>query len=467
MVQFGFASVVSAIIGFLVIPIASRGFPSEEYGRINMFYSTGGILMSLFLLGLDNTYIRFFNEPLKTIDDKKIYSLGIVFSIAFGLIMTVVAFFLFPDTVLTVLFGKTEHKWLIVLLFIYAEAQVILRLQILNSRLQMKPLLYNIKQSLMFFTTRLTFVFSLFFSKSYVPSVAIMTISTVMAAVAISLLDRNKASIHYKKISKSDFRDVISFSLPTMPSAVLTFINNSISKFVLSAYKDFSSIGVLSMATSLANVFSVIPTAFSVYWSAYMYKNYRNEQEMIKKVHDWILLLSILITIGIFLFQDVLYLIIGETYRSSQAYFMVIMLMPIQSLIAETTSYGINISKKTFISLLISIVTCIINFGVSKALIPLYGGLGAAIGIGISSLFALALKSIYGQKYYRSITNAYKSISGVTIIIAVCICNYFVHNDLPLRVLLSILWTGLTIIVYRKQSKDILNKALIWLGKHN
>lgn len=454
MLKFCFASMASAVIGFVLIPIISKGYPTDQYGRINMFYSMGSILMSLFLLGLDNAYIRFFNEPLPSVNNKRLFGLGIIFSTVFGLLVTAFAYWVCPDLVLRLLFGVIDNKKLILLLFVYSESQAIMRMLILNSRLRMQALQYNVKQILMLIATRLSFVFALPASTNYVPAITIMTCSTLLFVVLIFMIDRKEIDFRVTKVQKQDFRSVMKFSLPTMPAAVITFLNNAISKFALSHAGDFGSIGVLSIATSLANVFSIIPSAFSTYWSAFMYKNYRTEQRMIRKVHDWIMLLSILIVCGILLFQDVLYSIISDNYSSSQSYFMIIMLMPIHMLIAETTSYGITIQKKTHISLIISILTCLINYAVSAACVGFVGCMGAALGIGVSAVFALTAKSVYGQKYYASITSARKTFAGCTTVVLLCICNFFIYDRFLLRFCVAAAAVLISCAIYRTEVQD-------------
>lgn len=54
------ASWLSAIIGFIAIPIATRSFDQEIIGKLNLLLSCALILQTVVLMGLDQGYLRHF-----------------------------------------------------------------------------------------------------------------------------------------------------------------------------------------------------------------------------------------------------------------------------------------------------------------------------------------------------------------------------------------------------------------------
>lgn len=462
--KFCLPSVFSALVGILVIPIVSRFYPTEEYGKINLFYSMGSIIMSLFLLGWDNAYIRFFHEPMRSINSRQMFGMSVAVVAMTAVTTTAVAYFVFPEQILSYLFDETQRKWLILLLALYSASQSVLRMQILKSRLEMNAVGYNVRQMLMLFATRLSFVAALFISTSFIPAVVIMTLATTVLSLGIAVFSRDTISMRFSGVKKADVSAVFRFALPTMPNAVITYLNNTISKMVLSGFGAFAAVGIISVASSVSNLFSLIPTAFAIYWSAYMYKNYDKQQAWICKVHDWICILSIVIVLGIYILQDVLYAIVGGEYQASQPYFMIMMLMPIQSLLTETTSYGITIAKKTQHALFISVLTCGMNLLISMLLVPTMNDLGAALGTGVSAVFCMVAKTVMGQKYYVSITNWKKTAGGIVLIIAVCFLNLITYQSVGSRVICGLLILAASVAVYFKDISQGIS-ALVNLKK--
>lgn len=214
------------------------------------------------------------------------------------------------------------------------------------------------------------------------------------------------------------------------------------------------------MGTNLAGAFNLFTGAFGIYWSPFMYENYRKEQKMIRNIHNYCLLLSIFLVCGILIFQDILYILLGQEYRASQQYFMLIMLLPIQILVTETTSYGINISQKTYITMIISILSCIVNMCVGYFMYPVIGTLAMALGIAVSATLQIILKTVLGQRYYKSIKSSRQTMSGITLFISICVLNTWIYNLFAIRLLTGIIAIILSCTIFRQEVKDIYNLSL-------
>ena len=267
----------------------------------------------------------------------------------------------------------------------------------------------------------------------------------------VSVVGRRSYSFSLDLPGRNAIKQYIRFSLPLLPNSIIIRLNNSIAKMVLSYYGDLSGLGIISMGTNLANVFGLFTSAFAVYWSSFMYENYQKEQKMIREIHNYCMLISIVLISSIMIFQDVLYLLLGSQYRVSQSYFMLIMLSPIQVLICETTSYGINISRRTYISMVISLITCAVNFGVCYFLYPFLGGLAMAIGIAMSAVFQIIFRTLFGQMYYVSIKSRWQTITSFIIIISIPILNTWVFDILNIRVIVALLALGMSGIIFGRE----------------
>jgi O-antigen/teichoic acid export membrane protein len=272
-------------------------------------------------------------------------------------------------------------------------------------------------------------------------------------------LIRQKTITDFKipHIGKEKCKYLYKFALPLMPTTLMTWLNNSLAKMILTSANDFSSVGILTVATSLANIFSIIPSAFGIYWAPFVYTNYKTEQLFIRKTHNYIMILSITIVMMIFCFEDILYVFVGGDYKSSQAYFMLVMLTPIQSLLCETTSYGIILNNKTQYNLIISILAVAVNVVVGLSLYKVMGIYGIVAGIASSAIFQFLLKSIIGQKYYRSIESWEKTILGGMLILVMAISNVFVYTRLFAKILIAICVLVAMITIYNKDLKSVMS----------
>ena len=105
-----------------------------------------------------------------------------------------------------------------------------------------------------------------------------------------------------------------------------------------------------------------------------------------------------------------------------------LLIYPIILIIVETTSYGINIEKKNEISLIIYIISTIINVLLCFLLIARFGLDGVAVASMISAVVHLILMSYFGQKYYKSINCINRTIIHVVILILSALLFYMMYD---------------------------------------
>lgn len=460
LIKYCIPSIVSAIVGIAVIPLISRLFPTEDYGKINLFYSVGNMILYIVLLGLDSAYIRFYFEQPEGVSRKQLFSLSIWTSTVSACFATIIFTIFLQDLVTSYLFGERYDLGIIALL-VYIIGLVLFRLLSIETRMEGKALRYNIQQILLIFTNRVSFVIIALYSTNYRYSVWTITISSIVLGIVFFFTQKKKSDLAFPKIKKNILKTVFAFSIPLMPTTVMTWLNNSAAKMVLSGYNDFNSVGILSIATSVANIFSLVPAAFSTYWSPFMYKNYKDEGYFIKKVHDYICLLCVVLVVLIFWFQDILYAIVGVNYKASQPYFMLVMLTPIQTLLCETTSYGIILSNKTKYNLYISVVAVAFNILAGISLYPLIGVYSVVAGIAGSAIIQIILKTIVGQRYYVSISQPIKTMASVILLLCVVFMNVFAYNNLFIRIIAGVI----TLVIISLVDNDEIKSLLVFIRK--
>lgn len=464
MIGFSIVPVATALITIFVIPIISNVFPAEEYGKINIFYSTGTLAMSGAMLGLDSSFIRYYFEPPKGLTNKGIaaiaLSTGIIVIAVIGLFLSLFA----REQVSESLFGNAD-SYCIPLLAVFSIALCVFRVLNIDARMEEDIKLYSVQGILQCFITRISFIVLAIWTTYYLYSVVAMTVGMVIVAMVFFLFKRNSISLKGCTLSRSSLNAIFAFGVPSMITVFVLNLNASIGKIVLGSFGLFDSAGMLAIAATLANAFSIIPTAFSNYWSPFMYKNYRSEPAFISKMHDFVMFATLIIVVLIILFQDAIFCIVGEGYLSCQAYFMLIMLNPIQMLVCETTSYGITIKERPVWNTVISVLGVILCVFATVILVPILEAKGAAIAIAISSVFIWAFRSVVGQRYYRSVNSPIKTIIASVAIIGLCFFNGLMFDDALLKLAICACSIAFTLIIYRAEASKLLAKIMDLIKK--
>lgn len=456
--KFCIAPIASALIAVTVIPLVSRVYPAAEYGYIINFYTLGNLLLYMFLLGLDGAYARFYYETMGGTTNGQRCTFSILVGLGVTIIAGVVVFVLCPEKVSYLLFDDLDTTGLL-LLFVHVASLIVFTLINLSVRFDENAKEYNIQQVMLLVSTRLIFVVAAFVSVKYIYSVAVMTACTVLMTCLVAL--KNKDKLMNSPFIPSDVaKTLMVFALPIMPTTVFVQLNSSIARLLLGAFEFRNEVGVLALATSVANVFTILPKVFTTYWGPFVYKYYKTEHQLIKNIHNAMMIISLFLVVGIMIFQDLFFGIVGNAYLSSQKYFMLIMLAPVSVLVAETTNYGVTIAKKPVINLVISIVVCLVNAMVCYSLIPLYGEMGAVIGIASAAITYGTLRTLAGQHFYPVIDKPYQTILITLLIIGMCTVNLFVWDSKNLQFLIGVCSIVICVAVYNRDVSHILKSII-------
>lgn len=454
------APAVTGLITVLVVPLVSYSFPSDEYGKINMFYTLGSLFSSVFLCGFDHAAIRYYFEPPRRITKQSLLMVSLVVGVVVDLAV-VALILLSAGSTLSILFFGENNLYTLVFLGLYIAGLMVFRLVNVASRMQGFVKQYNIQLILQNIIAKLSFVVVLAWTTSYFDAIAVMSLGMFVLGTVLAFARRKAFSFFGGGFSFSIIKVLFCFGFPCMLNSVVTLLDAAIGRVVLGNLGQFGEIGVLAIATTLASAFSLLPSAFNTFWSPYMYKNYKSKAQEIRDVHDYVMLFALLLTILIMIFQDILYCLVGGEYRSSQVFFMLLMLSPIKSFICETTGYGVMLKNKPFYATAITIVGVIVNCLLVCLLAPRIGACAVGIGVACSSVFVGITRTLISCRLYKSINSYKRSLVGASLIIVLCIGNTFIYHEITMRMLLCVLTGIVAITAYRTQIRRMIDKKIV------
>lgn len=448
---FSVVPIVSGLITILVIPVVSHVFPEDEYGKINLFYSMGTLLMTACMLGLDSSQIRYFFEPPKGLTKCSIRAIAVIVGLGMDLLLVALAVFAFPQQVSQYLFGE-QNIPLVACLGVFVASLIVFRVVNTDARMGGEVARYNVQAVLQNFITKISFVVvGLFITTSYDASIIAMT--AMMALVSCWLLFKRRAEFTFagSDVTTGALRTLLAFGIPMMATSFVLNLNGMVGKVALSGAGLYAAVGVFAIATTISNVFTIIPTAFTTYWSPFMYEHYETDRETIKRVHDLVMWGSATIVALIVMLQNALFLIVGGGYAACQAYFMLVMTNPIQALICETTAYGIALKEKPVYNVIASVLGVAVSAAVTFLLMDSLGVLAAAFGVAASSLVIGTMRTVAGQRYYKSVEHPAKTALASALILAACALNGALCQSFALEVGAGALLLTVATLLYRKE----------------
>lgn len=451
---FSMASWVGAIISFFTLPFITRLFSPLELGKINMFQTFYTLIMYISILGLNQGYIRFYKEPIGNLNRDRLFKLCLNIALLFTCVISLIIL-LTSDFFSYQITGKPGFV-IPVCLAVVLLANTLLAMTNTDNRMENNVVGFSVQAITINLAGSTSFLVAAFWSPTHQLAILIMTISFALIAIIFTLKKKKIFTTKIGTISKQEISILLVFSIPMVPVLFLSYLNTALPKFVLIKYLGFETIGIYSAAISIVMIITLLQSGFNIFWTPFVYENYKKNLEQLKKVHVLITYGIVLFALIILLFQDLIYLLLGSNYRDSQYFFAFLLMSPIAYTISETTGIGINIAKKSYLNIIVASITFSSNLLLCLALIPSYGLLGASIAVAVSSLIMLTTKTCIGQKHFKITRSLWVTYFAPLLFFLIAYLNYILFNQLLLKYTLIIIGIIMLNFVYKNELKYIL-----------
>ncbi len=457
--KYSIATVINFLIYGISLLLVAWLVDPAVWGQADIFISTSTLFMNICILGLDQSFIRFFNEPPHPLDK---YSL---FGACFGLsglvliITAVISCVFFPQQVLGIFFTEKMGNIYLAMLFLNAFMAMIGRYLNIMYRMEGSIKLYTIESVAMQFFSKMFYLVAVFINPSVENIILWFTIGMCLFAFIFLWPNRSWVSFSPAVLFSKANSQLLPYGLALAPTAIMLWLNSLFSKIYISKTIGNGPAGVFSMVSLLSNVVGIIQAGFATFWSAFIYANYKTEQEKIMQVHDYLTFLIVEFFCVLLAFEDVIFFFLGPEYRSGMAVFPIMLLVPVFLIIAETTVYGISIAKKPVhdtigigLSVVCNILFCIL-------LAPKFGLYGVCMALAGSNIVMFAYRTMVAQMFYRSVVSYGRTMLVIAIMFVLVAAACLLNNNFMAKLAVSVGGMIVYIIIYRKQLKSAIDLA--------
>jgi len=450
-IGFSMSSWIGFVIGIISVPLLTRLLDPVQFAVINQFNAASLFFLSLITFGMDSGFVRFFFEPPEGFTKNQLLGKCLCGSIFIVLAISVTSV-PFYSNLANILFGI--NNWIITLFFFIAIlSQIIIRFFTIYYRMLNNIIAFTVVAVVLQLVSKFAVLMALPFNGDKVLLLAANTFGVLLLSLGILFTNTKNHTFSLSSKSLWKAKEFTKYSLGSWLVPVVIFANIYFSQIIVRHFAGEKVLGIYLSASIFAGILAVVQSGFTNYWSAYMFANYNKTQGLIKRVHDYVSLFSILALCGFILMKDILYLFIGPQFQASKPIFALVLAAPLFNMIVETTAYGISINKKAHISLLSYSSFLVLNMVLAIILVPIWGMLGAALSLMFSALVNLIIQTLFGQKYYCSIVTIKRTIFATIIIVMLSLLNYYFDGSKFITIAVTSIVIILSMIVYFKPIK--------------
>ncbi len=396
----GSGTIINMLVGLITTPIITRIVDPNEYGQLSIFTMYTSITLMFLFFGLDQALVRYYYDEDSNEYRRRLLKLCFFIPLVIGGLFSLIVILVSVFHIFTFEFSTT--------IMIIMCCNVIVNIWTRISTLVLRTTYQSKKYAISDVLHRLSYI------ALVIPLIVIIDgydleilciatlLSLIIQGVYTTFATRNLW--HFKGISlPSNYKEIIRYGLPLMLSMGLTTLFQAIDKISLNHFCTYSEVGIYTGAMTIISIFAIIQSTFNAVWSPMQTEHYVKHPEdtsFIKKGNRYITVVMFFIGLSLIFCKDFFVLLLGEKYRFAGKIIPFLIFNPIMYTISETTCSGIGVSKKSYLYIYISIVSCITNFAGNWILVPRLGGQGAAISTGISYIVYFALRTAFSNKYY-------------------------------------------------------------------
>lgn len=463
-IKYSVSTWVNLVVGFLSVIFTTRLLSPESYGIIAIFLSASTVLMYIVSMGLDGALLRYYNEPPAGDTKEQLMYKVMVISAAVCLLTGLGATLLAGNRISGYVFGFAS-KALVGLLFLHTFVNVIMRYLNISYRMSFKAKEYTVQNILINCLSRVLIILSAFITDNVYFIIAIFVIG-LSAVLMLYLVHQRKEFIPVDRngtvdwsLSLAGYREYFRFALFSAPTYIVAYLNIYLGQQIIQTNLGAHELGIYSSAGMFVTILGALQGGFATYWSAYVYKNYKEDSSRIRMMHDYAMVFIIFVVSAIVMGRDIIYLFIGRDFHSSKLFFSLLLLTPSLSFLMQTTAKGIEIAKKNQISLLAHVFSVAVNVALCIVLTRRWGLVGAAFANVLSGFALYLLTTVFGQKYYKTIDHYWKSVLGLCLLSFIVLIP-FVTGRISVIIGAVLLVDAAAYGLFRQECKTIIGGVL-------
>ncbi|SFU45819.1 oligosaccharide flippase family protein [Pontibacter akesuensis] len=458
-IQFSYGTWGLAFINILTTPVITWLIVPEELGRASMFTLLYNVLLNIALLGTDQSFCRFFYENTRSrptlLSSSILIPLLLVLVIGVGVISS-------WDFLSTLMFGQSEPVTVALILVFTLLSGVIYRFGLLSLRMYKSANSYSILQIINgVLNVTLIVGYSWLVHKSYEAIIIAFLISTSCSAlitisIQYKLWKRAVVAVDSELIKKTIF-----YGLPFVPAFILEWLFQASDRFFLRYYMSFEDIGIYAASFKIVAALNLLQSGFNLFWVPFSYELFsKNPEERgtYAKVFNFLSAALLAVIVMLMLFKNIIASILADSYSEAAYIIPFLLFIPVLYTISEVTVVGINLKKKTYFHLYISLFAFISNVLLNFLLIPAFGIKGAAIATGLSYFVFFVSRTFYSQSLFK-INYAW---SRFTCALVIAFCCAIVHSFMEQSIYslsLGIVGMLLVILLFLQEWKEMLQIA--------
>ena len=448
----------------VALPLISWYFPADDIGRIVLLQTVSSLVLIVLGLGLDQAYIREYHAA----DNragllKAVLVLPLAF-IAAAVLLVGVFDRAWPSEIILELNSASVG----LLCLIFMATMLLSRYLSVVLRMQERAYAFSFSQltpKILILVIVLAYMLT-GAAKSTFNLIFAYTLAQILTTLVLLLQTKSELARAWRApFDCAVLKEALRYGIPLAFGGLAYWGLVSVDRFLLKQYGTLSELGVYSMAISFGAVALIFQSIFSTIWAPMVFRWVKEEVNLDKIGSIVALMLSLMAAILclVGLFSPLVPLLLPPKYAPVQFILLSSILFPLLYTLTEVTGIGINISKKTWLITLISVIALLCNLALCRLLIPQLGAKGAAMATAISFWLYFVLKTEASIRLWQKLPRL--SIYGITLACLLFCLAYTYWGSRDNYMIFAAVWLVLFFLLIVRHKPQLQQLAALLKGR--
>jgi O-antigen/teichoic acid export membrane protein len=447
---YGLSSIVGRLINYLLVPLYTNVFSTEQYGIVTEMYAYVTFLIVILTYGMETAFFRF--STIEGEDKKNIYSTAII-----SILSTSSLFIL-----LAILFSHPIANWLrypnhneyVIWFAIIIGLDAFSSIPLAKLRQENKALKFAIVNLISILINILLNVFWVYYCRKeyelhgtdsnwliatfyhHPVGVGYIFIANLIASIAKTVLLLPTAGRINLNFSPDKLKQMLLYSLPLLIAGLAGMVDETIDRIMLKFMlidklgqsQTLSQLGIYGACYKISIIITISIQAFRYAAEPFFFSQQKNldAKEQYSKIMNYFVIACSLVFLGIMMYIDIVIRFVGKDFREGADVIPVLLLANICLGIYFNLSIWYKLTGHTLYGAFIAIGGAFVTIFLNYMLIPIMGYMGSAWTKLVCYALIMVISYLIGQKFYPVNYSLFK-ISGY---LSLSVTMYFLNGIL-------------------------------------
>jgi len=261
----------------------------------------------------------------------------------------------------------------------------------------------------------------------------------------------------WSRVTWSERRPLLALALPLLVASVVYWGLAATNVFALRRWSTLGELALFGLSVSVANAAAIFQAVVTVVWAPIVFKWVARGADFgrIDAATDKVLALVCAIFVACGVLSPLLDFILPQSYAEVKYLVLCAIVPPLLYTLSEMTGIGITVSRRTVLSIWVTLAALLTSVVLAAVLVPVLGARGGAVAYALSFLVFFVGRTEASNRVWRH-TPVRRMYAAVGCAVALCVFTALFGSRVPAVV--SALWLvagGVVWFAFRSTWRDL------------